>query len=208
MQQPSPGFTVISYRVGPPTPTLPVRTKKRGKYSDEQVDWIRYHREDCELDWDTITPLFQAKFPGAKDGSQGLSTRYYRDNVLPQVDAQDQVVQDKNGKVLYTQSKVRKKQLTDGVPYLLTERKPKSALKYTWVSAKHKEIARMALDENQNTSKSSPLNLRCRCVCLLTTSSERTLAKTYRGSGRYREAYTSTEKTKDGKSRTTESPYE
>lgn len=117
-------------------------------YTEEQVDWIRYQKEDCKRTWDEMLELFRSTW-GFRTSRQCLSSRYYRDNVYRVVNDDDVQVYDAEGKPEYYPVKVRERKLpeiiTAGLAYLFVDKDPEKALGYTWVSPEHKELAKKTI---------------------------------------------------------------
>ncbi|PQE03473.1 hypothetical protein CJF30_00010880 [Rutstroemia sp. NJR-2017a BBW] len=131
------------------------QTKKH--YTEEEVDFIRYHKEDLSLHWEAIFDHFKNTFPNHTFGSNArLSSRYYRDNQFKQYDENDKVARDEYGNIMYLCAKVRGRGTPEGkeegLPYTLVQRYPERGQKYTWVKEEHKEeMRKLALEMDDNT---------------------------------------------------------
>lgn len=121
-------------------------------YTAEQLDFIRYHRDDLGLEWEPLFIHFKKVFPGRScETYQGLSAKYYRANKFVQYNENSTVMRDKEGKILYLSAKVRERK-EEGLPYGLVQRYPQRGLKYTWVREEHKEEMRqLALEMDDDT---------------------------------------------------------
>jgi hypothetical protein len=105
---------------------------------------MRYHREDLVLIWPQVHALFYATFPDTERLSVPcITSRYYRDNVVPKLDASGDAVRDKNGKVVMIKAKVRDRVTAEGKtkPYRFVDKHPEFALVYDWVKPKDKARA-------------------------------------------------------------------
>ncbi|KAK6599225.1 hypothetical protein H4I96_08429 [Botrytis cinerea] len=108
----------------------PVVPRSNKAYSTEEVDFIRYHKEDLNKHWPEVLLCFRQHFREyQRESEQCLSSRYYRDN---------------NIKI-----KVRRRGTPagrlEGIPYTLVQKHPERAMKYSWVSEHHRvEMKRLA----------------------------------------------------------------
>jgi hypothetical protein len=121
------------------------------KYSEEQVDFCRYMKEDKEKKWDIVREAFQRRFPHEnRNSNQCLTSRYYRDNELPETDEQWRL-RTENGKVVTTPAKVRDRSAegTKDAPHKFVDKHPRRALKYNWVDEEDKERARAILKQDE-----------------------------------------------------------
>ncbi|ESZ89670.1 hypothetical protein SBOR_9945 [Sclerotinia borealis F-4128] len=112
-------------------------------YSMEEVDFIRYNKDDLNKHWPEILSLFRRHFiQRQRDSEQCLSSRYYRSNHLKMYDASGRPMLDKNGKVRKISAKVRRRATPAGrveaLPYTLVQKHPQRAMAYSWVSSEHK----------------------------------------------------------------------
>jgi hypothetical protein len=139
-------------------------------YTREQVDWIRYHKDDLNFGWKSLPTKFLKQFSDRRDTDQCFSSRYYRDNEVPV--HQNWVIQREGGKPVMRACNVRKRNKPDGVlddiPFKLVEKHPERALTYKWVSAKDKERADNIIKRDKrlcdgtiasNPNESKPLSL-------------------------------------------------
>ncbi|CAD6444884.1 ccdda093-ef53-4298-9a89-ad62c5b8fb59 [Sclerotinia trifoliorum] len=126
------------------------RARSNKAYSIEEVDFIRYHKEDLNKTWDEILSFFKRYFVD-RDTEQSLSSRYYRDNCFKMYDADGRPMQDENGKIRTFSAKVRQRGTPAGreeaLPYTLVQKHPERAMRYPWVSEQHKvEAQRLAAE--------------------------------------------------------------
>jgi len=120
-------------------------------YTREQVDFCRYMKLDCEMSFHEVKILFGKRFPEvSRESNQCFSSRYYRDNVIPQLDENGRLMFDDKGKLQLEAVGVRGRNTPEGrakcVPFTLIDRSPWRAITYDWVSKEHKAIARLILD--------------------------------------------------------------
>ena len=105
---------------------------------------MRYHKEDLANVWLVVHSMFYQRFPDSERLSIAcLTSRYYRDNRVPKVDANGEPVLDKNGKPITIKAKIRDRATPEGknIPYLFIEKHPEFALKYDWVRPEDKAVA-------------------------------------------------------------------
>jgi len=110
--------------------------------------WIRYHREDLLLSWPILLKLFTRRFPEyIRLSVQCLSSRYYRDNKVPMLDADGNPELDANGKVIMVPCKVRGRNTAGGkyIPYLFVDKHPDFACVFDWVRPEDKARAERIL---------------------------------------------------------------
>lgn len=120
-------------------------------YTQEQVQWIRYHKEDCGMGGQALYALWLIRFPNdLRHQGQSFSSRTYRDNVIPVTDDNGDLVFDKTGKPLLNKCGVRERNLPKhkDFPFKLVDKHPEWALYWDWVSPEHKEMAQKILDGN------------------------------------------------------------
>jgi len=131
------------------------------KYTREQVDFIRYFKEDLGKRWTDIVDLFAQQFPGEqRQTPQCLTSRSYRDNQLPYLDENwNLTFEDDEGPGQYGPRKVRlhPAKVRDrtahcfkDAPYKLIEKHPERALQHSWVSEEHKDKARILLEDDKH----------------------------------------------------------
>ncbi|TAQ83402.1 hypothetical protein B7494_g8269 [Chlorociboria aeruginascens] len=138
------------------------RTKKphsNTRYEEEEVDFIRYMKDDCGYCWDKVLTAFQRQFHAQRahktqrDSNQCLSSRYYRDNRFPELDEDGEQRLSPDGRPLWIPAKVRSRTTPEGkienLPYRLVDKHPERALRYPWVTEDFKEIAKMNLDRKK-----------------------------------------------------------
>ncbi|KAH8587296.1 hypothetical protein B0O99DRAFT_678179 [Bisporella sp. PMI_857] len=130
------------------------RSKSTGRsnkpYTREQVDFIRYFKEDCRISFADLGPLFMKKFPDTlRETDQCFSSRYYRANIVPRRDQNGRPTFDDEGKVVWDTVKIRSRYTLEGerlsIPYTLVDMYPWRAVKYNWVSEEHKRVASLIL---------------------------------------------------------------
>lgn len=121
-------------------------------YTKEQVDCMRYLREDGnQLPWPVVLARFRMQFPEFDDvdlSVQCLSSRLYRANKVPVCHSNGELVLDSNGKVMMVPAKVRDRNTPAGkhAPYRLVDSHPDFALLYDWVHPADKAIALGAIN--------------------------------------------------------------
>lgn len=118
---------------------------------------MRYQKIDANVKWPAIEAEFPIKFNQDRTVTQGgLSSRYYRDNVMPRIDKDGKIMYDSSGKALGLDMKVRSKDVGDckGAPWTFVERHPWMALEYEWVSVEHKKIAAKIVADIEKTDAS------------------------------------------------------
>ncbi|TVY35849.1 hypothetical protein LSUB1_G006628 [Lachnellula subtilissima] len=124
------------------------------KDTPEQIDWIRYLKEDCKHKWKELPSLFALQFPDvygfdSRTSDQCFSSRGYRDNRRPLTDKDWNPILDENGKVTWVEALVRERSTAEGLeldyPFTLVELHPERAVQYEWVSEEHKAMARRIL---------------------------------------------------------------
>ena len=95
-----------------------ISTHNNKPYSIEMIDWIRYHRVDRGMAFKSdMMPLFFAQFPERYDANateQILSSRYYRDNSRPFLDAGGNRVLDSKGNLKVVSARVRDRSTAEG----------------------------------------------------------------------------------------------
>ncbi|KAF7857241.1 hypothetical protein EAF04_009482 [Stromatinia cepivora] len=121
-------------------------------YSIEEVDFIRYYKDDLNKPWPEILSCFKRYFiDRQRDSEQSLSSRFYRDNCFKMYDANDRPMRDGNGKIIMISAKVRQRGTPAGreeaLPFTLVQKHPERAMRYPWVSEQHKVEARRLADE-------------------------------------------------------------
>ncbi|KAM0146906.1 hypothetical protein ACHAPG_010893 [Botrytis cinerea] len=132
--------------------TLSDKKKPRSNkaYSTEEVDFIRYHKEDLNKHWPEVLLCFRQHFREyQRESEQCLSSRYYRDNNIKMYDESGREMRDENGRTRYISAKVRRRGTPagrlEGIPYTLVQKHPERAMKYSWVSEHHRvEMKRLA----------------------------------------------------------------
>jgi hypothetical protein len=111
-------------------------------------------KEDCGFPWKALPAKFAAQFPDAdgfdvRTSDQCFSSRGYRDNRRPDIDDDWMPRLGEDGKVVWILAKVRERSTPEGrerqFPYTLVEQRPELAIKFSWVSGEHKEMARRIL---------------------------------------------------------------
>jgi len=143
------------YSASPSSPGAPKGPYCNKAYLREQVDWIRYMKEDCHVCYNAMCAEFDKLWPAERKTAQCFSARLYRDNKIPRLDAQRRPMFDENGKLLLDDAKVRGRATIEGrvkgVPFTLVDKYPWRAVEYPWVSEEHKELARRILQGNDPT---------------------------------------------------------
>ncbi|CAG8960368.1 hypothetical protein HYFRA_00012443 [Hymenoscyphus fraxineus] len=115
-------------------------------YTQEQVDWMRFFHDDLGNAWKSLPVKFQEEFSTeTRDSDQCFSSRYYRDNQVPEHNNWEPIL-GSDGRPRLMPAKVRQRQTPEGraldIPYKLVEKHPERALTYSWVGRAHKEAAR------------------------------------------------------------------
>jgi hypothetical protein len=131
-----------THRVSKPRKHIGPHSNK--PYTVEQVHFLRYHKEDLANVWLAVHSMFYQRFPDSERLSIAcLTSRYYRDNRVPKVDANGELVLDKNGNPIMIKAKIRDRATPEGksIPYLFIEKHPEFALKYDWVRPEDKAVA-------------------------------------------------------------------
>lgn len=146
-----------------PSDRRPRAPNANKEYTREQIDWIRYMKEDCNVGWKHHSSKFALQFPDVRDSNQGFSSRYYRDNTVPRPDEDWNPVIGEDGKAEWITASVRSRSTPEGraldIPYTLIEKHPNRALQYSWVSDEHKAEARrieLGLASKGSKSRTSP----------------------------------------------------
>ncbi|TEY86679.1 hypothetical protein BOTCAL_0004g00330 [Botryotinia calthae] len=145
--------------------TLSDKKKPRSNkaYSTEEVDFIRYHKEDLNKHWPEVLLCFRQHFSGyQRESEQCLSSRYYRDNNIKMYDESGRVMRDENGRTRFISAKVRRRGTPagrlEGIPYTLVQKHPERAMRYSWVSEQHriemKRLAEETTDQKREISNS------------------------------------------------------
>lgn len=139
------------YSQSAPTPNKK-KPRSNKAYSIEEVDFIRYHKDDLRKHWPEILSLFRQYFrQRQRDSEQCLSSRYYRDNCCKMYDANGRPMRDDNGKIRVISCKVRSRGTPAGreeaLPFTLVQKHPSRAMRYPWVSEQHKVEARRLAEE-------------------------------------------------------------
>ena len=105
--------------------------------------------------------LWRQIWPEQRQSVQCLSSRYYRDNKVVQVDENGVPMFAPNGKPILIEAKVRNRTTPQGklldMPFTLVEKHPERACKYEWVKKEHKSVAGRILsgDLRESTSGES-----------------------------------------------------
>ncbi|RFU29707.1 hypothetical protein B7463_g6632, partial [Scytalidium lignicola] len=124
-------------------------------YTTEEVDFIRYLKDDRGMKWDDILYYFCRQFPHRnmhqRLTNQCLSARYYRDNKMPRLHENGRPVLDSNGKPIFDELKVRQRSCpgSEGIPFRLCERDPDRVLTYSWVQEEDKMIAKRLIENRR-----------------------------------------------------------
>jgi len=146
--------------------TTPREPHSNKKYPREQVQWMSYMKEDCNAKYETIVENWWKTWPGSRSriSHQSISSRLYRDNLMPLFDELGSIIRDSNGKIIMASCKVRERSTKPEhkeFPFTFVEKLPHRALdpnlKFK-VSEEHKQLARNIIkkdEANPNSSKSS-----------------------------------------------------
>jgi hypothetical protein len=126
---------------------VPSRSSCNQPYNRAQIDWIRYFKVDLSLSYNAMDKPFAEQWPGESKTGQCFSTRLYRDNWIPRIDAVNNPIYDEKGIV-----KIEPIKIQEGnemcIPYSLVDRYPWRAVEYSWVREKDKERAREILSSD------------------------------------------------------------
>ncbi|PQE10797.1 hypothetical protein CJF30_00008942 [Rutstroemia sp. NJR-2017a BBW] len=138
--------------------TKSVKAHSNKAYTEEEVHFIRYHKDDLGLKWEPLLVLFKRAFPTrARESDQCLSSRYYRTNKFRLFDENDKFMRDENGKIMYLSAKVRGRSTPEGkaeaLPYTLVQMNPQKGLKYSWVKEIHKKEMRILAAEMDDEAR-------------------------------------------------------
>jgi len=113
-------------------------------YTLEQVQWMRYFSEDRGLTWPQVHAFFYQRWPGeVRDSVACITSRYYRSNLLPKLNANGLPMLDESGKFVMVSAKVRERATKEGKhkPFHFLDLHPEWALVYDWVQPEDKERA-------------------------------------------------------------------
>jgi hypothetical protein len=105
--------------------------------------------------------MFYQRFPDSERQTVPcLTSRYYRDNRVPNLDANGEPVLDKKGKPVMIKAKIRDRATPEGksIPYLFIEKHPEFALKYDWVRPEDKAVALNILQCLEQPTEEGELN--------------------------------------------------
>lgn len=106
----------------------------------EQVDWIRYMREDCYLSFGNIASLFNMNWPDEQISSEDIKKWLSLGNRIPAVDQHNEP--QFNSKHSLILRNLKKSDYAKGVPISLVDRCPWRAIWYPWVIEEHKNRAK------------------------------------------------------------------
>ncbi|KAH6712544.1 hypothetical protein BKA61DRAFT_610498 [Leptodontidium sp. MPI-SDFR-AT-0119] len=118
-------------------------------YTQEQIHWLRYHAEDCGLNYAQMYNLWAIHFPNdPRVPGQAFCSRLYRDNISAMVDDDDNLIRDSDGKPIIIVINIRKRQQSKfkHFPFKFWEKNPEWALYWDWVMPEHKAMAQKILD--------------------------------------------------------------
>jgi hypothetical protein len=105
-------------------------------YTKEQVDFIRYTKEDLDVPWKGFPARFRQFWTDLRDSDQCFSSRHYRSNIKPRHENWVPILVD--GRPIMDPAPVRGRSTPEGkaedFPYTLIELCPHRALDYSWVS--------------------------------------------------------------------------
>jgi hypothetical protein len=112
-------------------------------YTKEQVDFIRYTKEDIGIPWKAHPARFSRLWTDNRDSDQCFSSRHYRSNVKPRHVNWIPILVD--GRPVMDPAPVRRRSTPEGksedFPYTLIELCPHRALNYSWVTSADKARA-------------------------------------------------------------------
>jgi len=159
---PTPYYIPNGSRNNTRSPRIPVKPRKSKGHSNKaytltQVDWMRYQKEDLSLSWKDIHLLFLTTFPPndnspPRESDQCMSSRLYRDNVIPILGVNGGPQWDEKGSLVSEPAKVRDRTTEEGkrkgVPYRLVDKYPWRVVAnvggaYNFVSERDRNIAKM-----------------------------------------------------------------
>lgn len=126
-------------------------------YTQEQVDWMRFFHDDLGNAWKSLPIKFQQQFATeTRDSDQCFSSRYYRDNQVPDHDNWEPIM-GSDGRPRFMAAKVRQRTTPEGrsldIPYKLIEKHPERAITYPWVGQDHKKAAREIIHTDELLSR-------------------------------------------------------
>jgi hypothetical protein len=122
------------------------------KFTKEQEDWIRYHREDLGRDWRSTQELFGKKF--SQKPITALTSFFYRSQRVPKLNENNQPVQYGKGNFVMIDAPVRLR-LRENWPSRLVDLHPEFAVIYDWVMQESKEEANKILQILDGRTKDS-----------------------------------------------------
>ncbi|KAG4435169.1 hypothetical protein IFR05_009338 [Cadophora sp. M221] len=118
-------------------------------YTQEQTHWLRYHAEDCGLNYARMYNLWILHFPNDhRVPGQAFSSRLYRDNISAMIGEDGNLIRDSDGKPIIIVINIRKRQQSKfkHFPFKFWEKNPEWALYWDWVMPEHKAMAQKILD--------------------------------------------------------------
>jgi hypothetical protein len=123
---------------------------------------MRYYKCDLKTDFKKALGLFWKQFPerradlapgGKEPSEQILSSRHYRDNLVPRLDDDGNYMLDSKGRLVEDNAKVRDGNTPQGrekdVPVKLVEKHPWRAINYKWVLSEHKLAAQKIMEDDE-----------------------------------------------------------
>jgi len=123
------------------------------KYTQEQVDYIRYMKDDLGYSYGDIQTAFNIPWPQDKrESDQCFSSRTYRDHVIPVLkNGRWELDFDEQGRVVTKKNPVRKRDTEEfrNVPFKLIERSPWRIQGYDWVRPEDKKRARRIMEQDE-----------------------------------------------------------
>ncbi|KAK0099536.1 hypothetical protein ONS96_008370 [Cadophora gregata f. sp. sojae] len=118
-------------------------------YTQEQFQWLWYYSHDRDFNYAEMYRVWRIQFPDElRDPGQAFSSRLYRESLFPVLDANGEIMRERDGKPRFKPIRKRLRQFAEfkDYPYKFWEHSPEWALYWDWVSPEHKAMAQRLLD--------------------------------------------------------------